>query len=143
MQVQTHRMRKSVSCGPGGQGICGNVCTLTFLDPSAPRPTCSSDCPSHSLTLTSTLSHFHQVVPIPVPAAVDDHPTQLAATSAGGGGGTPTIVGSGGIKVVTSNPISLSNPISITNPNKVVRAVAGPPCGLDPQCRSGWTGSAV
>lgn len=48
--------------------------------------------------------------PVPVPAP------QLAAAAAPAPA-TPTVVGSGGIKVVTSTPLSISNPIKITNPN--------------------------
>ncbi|KAG1669064.1 hypothetical protein FOA52_003982 [Chlamydomonas sp. UWO 241] len=52
-------------------------------------------------------------VPNPVPVPV---PTQLAAAPAPVPS-TPTVVGSGGIKVVTSNPISIENPIEINTPN--------------------------
>ncbi|GAX76525.1 hypothetical protein CEUSTIGMA_g3971.t1 [Chlamydomonas eustigma] len=50
---------------------------------------------------------LQQLAPAPIPAAFTPFSTPT----------TPTIVGSGGIHVTTSNPISISNPISVTNPN--------------------------
>lgn len=52
-------------------------------------------------------------MPTPVPVLV---PQQLLATATPAPS-TPTILGSGGIKVTTSNPIELSNPINIVTPN--------------------------
>lgn len=58
------------------------------------------------------------VVPIPQSAPQPQPQQQLGPQSTPQQGqGGPTIVGSGGIHVVTSNPISLSNPIDISNPN--------------------------
>ncbi|KAJ9508572.1 hypothetical protein QJQ45_012131 [Haematococcus lacustris] len=55
-----------------------------------------------------------QVVVVPAPAPI---PTQVAAaaTPAPRGPFTPTVVGSGGISIITSNPISISNPSKAHN----------------------------
>lgn len=51
------------------------------------------------------------VAPVPNPVYVPNPvPVQLAAAPAPVPS-TPTVVGSGGLRVVTSNPISISNPI--------------------------------
>ena len=61
------------------------------------------------------------IVPVtqlaPQPQAVPRQQVGPQARPQQGSGGGPTIVGSGGIHIVTSNPIAISNPINIQNPN--------------------------
>lgn len=55
------------------------------------------------------------VVPAPAPQQVLAAPTPAPApTAVAAVPTTPTVVGSGGIKVVTSTPVSISNPITVS-----------------------------
>ncbi|KAG2425296.1 hypothetical protein HXX76_013877 [Chlamydomonas incerta] len=83
---------------------------------------------------TAILSEYMPASPAPAPAPAPAPVQAFAAAAAAAAPAvpyTPTVVGSGGINVISSNPISISNPITIKNPNvnhelnKVGSLVAG------------------
>lgn len=79
--------------------------------------------------LTVVVYDVMQLLVVPAPQPAPSQPTQVAAAATPVAGvptatpmavaaqpTTPTTVGSGGISVVTSTPVSLSNPITMVTP---------------------------
>ncbi|KXZ52688.1 hypothetical protein GPECTOR_9g734 [Gonium pectorale] len=103
------------SCGLGGSGGvlgAGTGSGPTAVLPAAAFPTTGSGpgavLPTPAFAPAAAAAQAQAVAPVAFqPVAVA--PVAVAPT--------PTVVGSGGINVISSNPISISNPITIKNPN--------------------------